>query len=78
MSVILFVSVSAKFGIFTIVGLNGTLLVEDKIRTLECPNQVRVFVSTIVPFRPTTVKTPNLEQIETKQITVCRMVRRRI
>jgi hypothetical protein len=39
MPVILFVSFSAKFGIYTIVGLNETL-VEDKIRTLKCPKCV--------------------------------------
>jgi hypothetical protein len=34
--VIRFVSISAKFGICTVVDLNGTL-VEGKIRTFRCP-----------------------------------------
>ncbi len=59
MSVILFVSFSAKFGIYTIVGLNGTLL-EDKIRTLKCPNQV-YFFQQLYHLDPPTVQMPNLE-----------------
>ncbi len=38
-SVIRFVSISAKFGICTVVGLNGTL-VEAKKRTFKCPKCV--------------------------------------
>jgi hypothetical protein len=66
-TVIRFVSMNAKFGICTVVGLNGTL-VETKIRTLKC--LVRILASTSVPFRLTTVQMPNLVQIETKPITV--------
>jgi hypothetical protein len=35
-TIIRFVSISAKFGIGTVVGLNGAL-VDAKIRTLKCP-----------------------------------------
>jgi hypothetical protein len=38
-TVILFVKISGKFGICTVVGLNGTL-VEDKIRTFMYPKCV--------------------------------------
>jgi hypothetical protein len=56
-TVIRFVSMSAKFGICTVVGLKKTL-------------QVRILASTSVPFRPTTVQMPNLALIETKRSTV--------
>ncbi len=55
-NVIRFVSISAKFGIFTVMGLNGTL-VEANIRTLS---QVRILDATCIPFRPTTVQMLNL------------------
>jgi hypothetical protein len=58
-----FVSSSAKFGICTVVGLNGTL-VDAKIRTFKCLKCV------ILPFRPTTVQMSNLALIETKGIIV--------
>ncbi len=42
---------SAKLGMCTVVGLNGTL-VEAKIRPLDTLN-VRILASTSFPFRPT-------------------------
>ncbi len=45
---------SAKFGICTVVGLNGTL-VEAKIRYSSDPS-MRILASTCVPFIPTTVQ----------------------
>jgi hypothetical protein len=50
----------------------GHLLVEVKIRTFKCPKCI-FLASTSVPFRPTTVQTPNLILIETKRITVLRI-----
>ncbi len=47
----------------------GHFLVEVKIRTFKCPKRI-FLASTSVPFRPTTVQTPNLTLIETKRITV--------
>ena len=35
---------------------------------------VNILASTSVPFRPTTVKMPNLGLVETTRITVCRIV----
>jgi hypothetical protein len=67
-TVIRFVSISAKFGICTIVGLNGTL-VKAKIRTWDHLN-VSISASTSVQFRPTMVPMLNLALIETKRITV--------
>ncbi len=65
-TVICFISISAKFVIFTVVGIN----VEAKKYTLgklECA----YFSFKLVPFRPTTVPMPNLALLETKRITVC-------
>ncbi len=51
--------ISAKFGICTVVGLNGTL-VEAKICTMHIlVSEVRILASTSVPFRLTTVQMPN-------------------
>ncbi len=50
-TVIPFVSINAKFGICTVVGLNGTI-VEAKIRTWN--------TRMCVPFRPRMVQMPNL------------------
>jgi hypothetical protein len=60
-----FVSISAKFGTCTFVGLNRTL-VEAKIRTFKCPE----LASTSVPFRRSTVQMTNLAPVEAKRITV--------
>ncbi len=64
-TVICFVSIGAKFGICTIVGINGTL-VEATIRTPKCPMQVRILA---------TVQMTILAQIDTKLITVHRFTR---
>ncbi len=65
-TVSLFVSSSAKFGIFIVVGLNGTL-VEAKLRTRD--TWICVFyVKTSVLFKFMTVQMPNLTLIETKRI----------
>jgi hypothetical protein len=61
-TVIRFVLNSTKFGICTVVGLNGTL-VEAKIRSCDTLN-VRILASKGVPFRPTTVQMPNLTLME--------------
>ncbi len=59
-TVIRFVSTNAKFGICTVVGLNGTLVVEDKM-CIHSKVKVNILASTSVPFRPTiTVQMPNL------------------
>ncbi len=55
-SVIHFVSASAKFGICTVAGLNGTLAEAKKRKTHIQVSQERILASTSVPFRPTTVK----------------------
>ncbi len=66
-----FLSISAKFDIFTAMVLNETL-VEAKICIFKYPK--RVFLtfsaSTSFPFRPTTVQMPNFALSETKRITV--------
>jgi hypothetical protein len=68
-TVIRFVSNNAKFGICTVVGLNGTLI-EAKIRTWDTWMGVFTIASKSVTFRPLTVQMPNLELIGTKWITV--------
>ncbi len=65
------VSISAKLGICTVMGLNGAL-VEAKIRTFKCQVQILASISVHCPFRPTTVQMPNLVLIEKKWITVPR------
>jgi hypothetical protein len=62
--VICFVSIRAKFGICTVVGLSGT-----KTLKLKCAHNVRILASKSVPFRTTPVQLPNLALIETKRIT---------
>jgi hypothetical protein len=62
-TVIRSVSADAKFGICTVVGLNGTL-VKAKIRTFTYPKYTFSFKCPI--YRPTTVQMPNLALIETK------------
>ncbi len=70
-TVIRFVSISAKYGICTVVSLNGTL-VEVKIRTWELGHlNVYILASTSVPFWPTTMQMPNFALTETKRITLC-------
>jgi len=56
-TVIRFVSTSAKFGICSVLGLDGTL-VEDKISTVHSRLTVNILASTStsVQFRPTTVQ----------------------
>jgi hypothetical protein len=63
-TVIRFVSISVKFGICTVLGLNGTL-VEAKIHTWDA---VVVYFS--FKMCPTTEQMQNLALIETKRITV--------
>ncbi len=53
-TVIRFVSTNAKFGICTVMCLNGTL-VEDKMHIFYIVN-VNISASTSVPFRPTTLQ----------------------
>ncbi len=65
------VTISAKFGICTVVGLNGTL-VEAKIRTLKCLGQILASISVHCPFRSTTVQMSNLVLVEKKRIIVLR------
>jgi hypothetical protein len=67
--VIHFVSFIAKFGICTVVDLNGTHLILSSNMQLVHLN-VRILASTSVAFRPTMVQMPNLALIETKRITV--------
>ncbi len=67
-TVIRFVSISAKFAICTVVGLNETI-VEAKLHTWRHLN-VRILASRSVPFRPTTNQMPNIALVETKEITV--------
>ncbi len=57
LTVICFVSISAKFGICTVVDLNGTL-VQAKIRKSSI--QLRILATTGVPFIPTKVQMPTL------------------
>jgi hypothetical protein len=66
-----FVSISAKLGICTVVGLNGAL-VEAKIRTLECQVRILASISVHCLFRSTTVQMPNLVLVEKKRIIVLR------
>ncbi len=57
-TVIRFVSTSAKFGIYTVVGMNpGHLL---KIKCVHSRLNVNILASTSLPFRLTTVHVPNL------------------
>jgi hypothetical protein len=56
-TVIRIVSTSAKFGICTVVGLDGILAVCVHSVNGE---SVNILASTSVPFRPTTVQVPNL------------------
>jgi hypothetical protein len=67
-TVIRFVSISAKFSIFTVVGLDRTL-VEAKIAIFESPSAYFSF-RTGITFRLTTVQMPYLALIENKRITV--------
>jgi hypothetical protein len=66
-TVIRFVSISAKFGICTVVGLNGTLV---KLNAHLGHLNVRLLAKTSVLIRPTTVKMPYLALIETKWLSV--------
>jgi hypothetical protein len=66
-TVISFVCISAKFGICTVISLNGKLF-EAKIRTFRCPKCV--LASTSAPLKPTTEQMPNYALIETKRISV--------
>jgi hypothetical protein len=70
-NVIIFVSVSPKFGTCHVVRVNGTLVVAKLCTfTLECI--VRILSSTSIPFTLMTVHVANLAQVETKWIKVCR------
>ncbi len=72
-TVIRFVSISAKFGIYTVVGLKGTL-VESEIRTFKCPGANFSFNKCpISTQKATTLQMPNLTLIEKKRITVQEM-----
>jgi hypothetical protein len=56
-TIIRFVTTSAKFGISTVVGLNGHLL---KIKCVYSRVNVKILSSTSVSYRPTTVQVPSL------------------
>ncbi len=71
-NVIRSVSISAKFGICSVVGLNGTL-VEGKIHTWGHLN-VRILASKSALFRLRKVQVPNLAKTHTKQFTVLHCV----
>ncbi len=70
-TVIRFVSISAKFGICSVVGLSGALV---EANTHLGHLNVRILASKSVPLRPMTVQMPNLALMETKLITVCKLI----
>ncbi len=56
-TVIRFVTTNAEFGICTVVGLNGQLLIKFEHSRVN----VNILSSTSLPSRPATVQIPNLE-----------------
>jgi hypothetical protein len=70
-TVIKFVSISAKFGICTVVDTNGTL---TKAKTHIQVSQRRILASTSFPFSPMTVQMQNFALIETNGGIQCRTV----